>query len=156
MIKKNVKIPAIIALSIQGANVFVSLLIVFLQDLLKGPFNYPNALKGIKVFPPSVINSIITLILYAIFFYVINNYSGDRRRGIGIAFFSIAVGISVITFPITTLVQYTYATFMGSEYLAAVSILTSNISLYTFVLSASAAPFYFIAVGRYGISKKED
>ena len=96
------------------------------------------------------------MILAIILVVVINDYKGDHRRGICIALFAVMIGIGIIMIPVNVIAQQIYARVWGASHLAALASIGNAINLWTAPLQLVALPFYYVALGRYGISKKED
>ena len=156
-VKNEIKIPAIIALALQGAIVFAELLIISLQEkLLPLYLGNSDIAKGVKIFPPAIILSTLILGIYIAFVSVIFNYRGNHRRPVSIVLMAIQLGISGLSYPINTIYLHIIGRISGASYLAAHSAVNGMLSIGTAIFGFAAAPMFFIACGRYGISKKDD
>lgn len=156
-VKNEIKIPAIIALAVQGAVVFAELLIICLQEkLLPLYFGGSDIAKGVKVFTPAIILSTLVLGIYIAFVSVIFNYSGNHRRPVSIVLMALELGIMGLSYPINTIYSHIIGRISGTSYLAAFSAVNSMLGLGSALFGFVAAPMFFIACGRYGISKRED
>lgn len=155
MVSKNIKIPAYISMGLHIAVFTVALLIVSMQEQVVKLFGL-RGIEGIHVFPPAIVGLGIEMILAIILVVVINDYKGDHRRGICIALFAVMIGIEILMIPVNIIAQQIYARVWGTNHIAVFASLGSALNLWTAPLQLVALPFYYVALGRYGISKKED
>ena len=154
-VKNEIKIPAIIALALQGAAVSAELLIIVFQKQL-GPLFYSYGdINDIWFFPPSIILEIMTLVLYIIFVYLIFSNKEMRRRPVCIALMAINLGIIGMAFPVSYASTFIISRFYGTSHIVVASSVQSMLSIVNAAFGFAAAPLFFIACGRYGVSKKQ-
>jgi hypothetical protein len=157
ILENNIRIPQIISVILEGIAMFVAVLIILGQSSFTGGLGglgatAPNA----KVLPPAVIVIILHFILYLVFLIVIQNYRGRSRRGIAAFFIVVVVVISLVVPLTTTLSARLTQKLFGAAGLAALSVVSSYVSIFTVVLTAPAAVLFYISAGRYGVSKVEN
>lgn len=155
MVSKNIKIPAYISMGLHIAVFTIALLVISLQEQIIKLYGI-RGIEGIHVFPPSIVGLGLGMILSIILVVIIKDYQGDRRRGICIALFATMIGIGIIMLPVNLITQQIYARVWGADHLAVFASVGNALNLWTAPLQLAAAPFYYVALGRYGISKKED
>ena len=156
-VKNEIKIPAIIALAVQGVIVCMELLVTTLQDKFFPIFiGNPGITDGAKVFPPAIIFSVLELGIYIAFVSVIFYYTGDRRRPVSIALMAVNLALAGLSYPVNIFYTQLIARVKGAAYIAAYSGVSSMLGFSVAFFGFVAAPMFFIACGRYGISKKDD
>ena len=154
-VSNNIKIPAIIALVLQGNIVLSELIVLIFQRQFVSLF-YSSAFlsENIKVFYPGVILSFLQLVIFIVFVYMIFNYTGDRRRVAGIVLMAITLGLMAMSYPLGQLYHIIVGRLAGTEYLAMESSVQSISAMISYFTGFGASPLFFVACGRYGISKK--
>ena len=157
ILENNIRIPQIISVILEGIAMFVAVLIILGQSSFTGGLGglgatAPNA----KVLPPAVIVIILHFILYLVFLIVIQNYRGRSRRGIAAFFIVVVVVISLVVPLTTTLSARLTQKLFGAAGLAALSVVSSYVSIFTVALTTPAAVLFYVSAGRYGVSKVEN
>ncbi len=155
MIKNNVKIPQIAAVVLES----IALLLVF--SLIRGQDGifqlYASSSTGIHVFPlQSIVFVVFRLLLFVTCLLTMLYYKGERRRTVSVIFISVLIICTAVSPYITLLTANITAHADGPEYYAASAALTAAISYCISPFSTIATALYFIACGRYGISKSEE
>ncbi|MBR1861965.1 MAG: hypothetical protein IJ796_08940 [Lachnospiraceae bacterium] len=152
-VKKSIKVPAIISLAVEGAVTTAELLVLALQDKLYPIFiGNIDITKGTKVFPPSFILSILQLALYIVFVYLIFNYKGDRRRAVSIVLIVISLVLMGLSYPVSRFYLLYLGHVWGTAYIAMASGVQSMMGAVSAYFGFVAAPLFYIACGRYGVS----
>ena len=151
----KMKIPMIVAVILYGIVLLSDILIVIYQQavyhLWERNWFYPT----ISVFPSTAIIHIIFIVMYIIFLLIMFNYRGSANRKAGIAMIVIYCLMPVAVM----LINYNYGSVLlssGVNYWEASFILEKNMSLIDSPFITVSAVFLFIAVGRFGIIKREN
>ncbi len=153
-VSNDIKIPAIIALVLQGAAVSAQLLVVLLQRQLVPLFYaYGDLGKDIWVFPPSVILEIMILVLYIVFVYLIFSNKDMRRRPVCIVLIAINLGIMGMSYPVSYVFTVITARLYGTMQMAVASSVQNMFAIVNAFFGFASSPLFFIACGRYGVSK---
>ena len=129
-VRNEIKIPAIIALAVQGVIVCMELLVTALQDKFFPIFiGNPGITDGAKVFPPAIIFSVLELGIYIAFVSVIFYYTGDRRRPVSIALMAVNLALAGLSYPINIIYTQLIARVKGTAYIAAYSGVSSMLGI---------------------------
>ena len=155
MTDNNVKIPQIIALILEGLSLAAAILCVLSQDSIISSLAAPAILSGQHVVPFAVYVIVAAFIIQLLFFIFTATYKGQNRR--------LAAGIAAAVYVILTIssqwlnILANYAiSRQGSHMLAAHSAVTSAISTSTGAFVTVSTALFFIALGRYGLSKNPE
>lgn len=154
-VSNNIKVPAIIALVLQGNIVLSELIVlVFQKQFVSLFYHYAYFSENVKVFYPGVILSVLQLVIYIVFVYMIFNYTGDRRRVAGIVLMALTLGLMALSYPLGQVYSIVAGRVMGTEYLAIGSAVQSASTMIAYFTGFGASPLFFVACGRYGISER--
>lgn len=157
-IENRIRIPAIVALGMQGALTFISIiLLIFQEPLVKAMYmrNFYDDAKVHFMIPSSVIFMIAYLVLYSIYVGILYKYTGTGRRTIGIVFLVIYLVVTVISGIIGYVSSMIVGRFMGTMELAIYSSVTGLVSIPAMCLGFAPAPLFFFSLGRYSITTAE-
>ena len=155
MIENNVKIPQIIALILEGFSFAAAILSVLSQDSLMNVYNGSTQLTGQHVVPVTVYIISAAFIIQLVFFIASLNYKGQSRRMIAGIVATVYVMINISSQWLNILVNVMMAR-QGSAKVAAYSTLSSSISNTTGAFITVSSALFFIALGRYGLSKNPE
>lgn len=108
------------------------------------------------IFPSVTIFQVIGIIMLITFYMVMQKYNGPEKRIVGIIMIVIFCVINVIQPYIRIAEAQAYANLSGEKGLAALSTLESFISMFTQPFTIVSTVFVMIAIGRYGIIKREN
>lgn len=153
-VSNNIKVPAIIALVLQGNIVLSELIVLIFQKQFIPLYLSYSFSSDVKAYPPGVILSVLQLVIYIVFVYMVFNYAGDRRRVAGIVLMAISLGLMALSYPVNYVYSIIVGHTKGAEYIAVQSAVQGMSSALTFFTGFGASPLFFVACGRYGISKK--
>ncbi|MBR6257678.1 MAG: hypothetical protein IKR23_09900 [Lachnospiraceae bacterium] len=155
MIENNVKIPQIIALILEGFSLAAAILSVLSQDSIMNAYNGSTQLTGQHVVPVTVYIISAAFIVQLVFFIASLSYKGQSRRLIAGITAAVYVVINISSQWLNLLVNVAMAR-QGSAKLAAYATLSSSISNTTGAFIAVSSALFFIALGRYGLSKNPE
>ena len=149
MIERNVKIPMIISFIMQGLALAAAIICVLTQ---KSFLPEDAALADRTLIPVSVYMMGLGLLVQILFIFMIMGYEGRSRR-LAADIFAGLYCIFNITSPwINQIMTFIISRTNGAKELAAHSMLTTAIGMYTSGFLVISTACFFIAVGRYGIS----
>ena len=155
-VSKNIKIPAIIALVLQANTVLCELIVMLFQKKFISLFYSYNFSSDVKTFPPGLILSAMAMVIHIVFVWMIYNYTGEKRRVAGIVLMALMLGIMATSYPVNYFYNIYVGRVRGTEYIAASSAVTSMMNLATAFAGFGSVPLFFLACGRYGVSKREE
>lgn len=150
---KRITVPAIIAFCVSAGGLLVATLCTFLQDYLTRLYYMNEEMKEFKVVPAYLITQTIVVVVYGIFLYYVFNYQGNRRRVVGIVFFAVSLGVTLLAIPTNLITNVLIGRFWGTAQLAKYSSVSSAVSVVTSVTTIGSSPLFYIALGRYGITE---
>ncbi len=148
---KRIKIPMIIGIVLQGVALLIAMGCYMIQESMK---TMQGIKVGEKVFPDTITNIAIILVLHIIALLAMQTYEGQSRRLIGGLLAAAYCVVSVAT-PIIARITAVFDSRRGAEFLAAKNVLASMISLFASPFTIISNVLVLIAVGRYGILDKE-
>ena len=154
MTDNRVKIPPIIALILEGLSFLISVTCVLNQDAVIDAMGY-GIKTGQKIIPLSVYILGASFLIQLAFLAVTLCYKGDMRRLIAGIFTAAYCMVNISSYLLSLFVNRAMA-IKGQEVLAANSVLTSSIANLTSGFLTVAVALFFIAVGRYGITKNPE
>ena len=108
------------------------------------------------IFPSVTIFQVIGIIMLITFYMVMQKYNGPEKRIVGIIMIVVFCVINIVQPYIRIAEAQAYANFSGEKGLAALSTLESFISMFTQPFTIVSTVFVMIAIGRYGIIKREN
>ena len=153
---KEVKIPMIVGIILYGVALIIDLIGVFAQEAVFGFMGATGIHLDGLMFPYTTVCQIIVMAMFIVFFLVMHSYKGSERRVVGLIFIIIYCVINVampfIEIPATQFVANT----QGEYGVAALASLKNYIGLFTSPFVIVSTVLLFIAIGRYGIIKKEN
>ncbi len=157
MLQKDIKIPIMIGVILYGIALFIDLFGVLFQKSVFTIMNAPYELLSLdeNIFPLISVYQMIIMIMYIIFMIVMFSYKGSAKRAVGIVMTAVYCVLSVAYPFIGNYVQMLAAKLKSSLELAAVSGLTSYISMYTSPFVIVSSVFIIIAIGRYGMIRTD-
>lgn len=151
---KKIKIPMIIAVILYGVTLLIDLLSVLFQgavyEIMSG-----HSIQ-ISTFSITAVFHFVTFIMYISFMLVMHIYKGESRRLAGILMIVVYAVIHVAMPFIKIAATSIIATLQGAELLSAFNVLETFIGLTTSPFTTVSVIFVFIAIGRYGITKRID
>ena len=153
MTENNVKIPQIIALILQGLVLAIAVLNVLSQKSIL--IGMGIQLSGPSMVPLQVYICGICFLIQLIFMFITLKYEGKSRRLIA-GIVAAAYCLINITSQWLNIVSNMMIARQGADRLAGYSALTSTISNSTAPFLVVASALFFIALGRYGISKNPE
>ncbi len=152
MLDKRVRIPMIAGIVVYGISIVISILCALnTQNIL--PIFTTVEFEG-NVFPPSILKSVVILVLYIAFFVIMQTANGKYNRVIGIIML-VAYCIPGIVNLFWGFAENVIAAQKGVEYLAAYSSMNTAISVVTAPFTLAAGVLVVVAIGRFGIIGKE-
>lgn len=155
MTENNVKIPQIIALILEGLSLAAAILSVLTQDSIYAAYIGSTQLTGQHVVPVTVYIIIAAFIVQLVFFIASQSYKGRSRRLIAGIVATVYVMISISSQWLNLLANIVISR-QGADKLAAYATLNSSITNTTGAFIAVSSALFFIALGRYGISKNPE
>ncbi len=158
-IENRIRIPAIIALAIQGALTLISIILVIFQEpLVKALYMrnlYDQKTSVHFLIPSSVIFMIVYLALYSVYVGILYKYNGTKRRVVGIVFLVVYLAVAVLSGLVSYVSSMIVGRFMGTMDLAVYSSVSSLVSIPAVFLGFAPAPLFFFSLGRYSITVAE-
>ncbi len=152
MLDKRVKIPMIAGIVVYGISILLSVLCALNTQAILPLFTTVEY-EG-NVFPHSILKSVVVLGLYIVFLVIMQAANGKYNRVIGI--------IMLVVYCIDGIVNL-YGGFVenviiarqGEKYLVAYSSMSTAISVVTAPFTLTAGVLIVVAIGRFGIIRKE-
>ena len=155
MTENNVKIPQVIALILEGLSLAAAILSILSQDSIISAYIGSPQLAGQHVVPITVYIISAAFLVQLVFFIASLNYTGHSRRLIAGIVAAIYIIISISSQWLNMLVTVVISR-QGANKLAAYSSLNSSISTTTGAFITVSTALFFIALGRYGLSKNPE
>ncbi len=152
VMKSYIKVPMIAAIILEALIVLISMIMYFNQTKIIRNMSGSVPPTG-KVFPSALLLYISMLILYIIYFLIMATYDGSSCRGVGNGMLAAWIVFN-IAYPYASSVQSKITAMKGSDSLAAVSILTSQISIFVTPFSVIASALVLLAVGRFSVESE--
>jgi hypothetical protein len=155
---KEVKIPMFVGIILYGIALLIDLIGVLIPDLAyvtMGATYLKDHFNGF-IFPSVTIFQIIGIIMLITFYMVMQKYNGPEKRIVGIIMIVIFCVINVVQPYIRIAETQAYASFSGEKGLSALTTLESFIAMFTQPFTLVSTVFVMIAIGRYGIIKREN
>ena len=153
VIDRNVKLPLIVGLIIQGIAVIIGLGFFVAQNSLVNTMIGTGAENKKTIFPLGLLSIIILLILHIITFLVIKTYEGNNRRMVEIFLVAAYCLRGLLSVGFTYLVNVLYYARLGVETIAAASAINNLYSIIVTPICTISIFMVIIAIGRYGVSK---
>ena len=144
--KNYIKIPMIAAIVLEAFALLIAFGMYMNQDQIINSIG--RNLDIGKIYPAAITLYIITFAVYIIFFLVMITYDGASCRWVGDAMVIVWIIFSTAS-PYVSVIQNRAIAIRGSDYVAAMSILTSQISMFVSPLSIIAAALALVAIGRF-------
>ncbi len=157
MLKKEIKIPMITGVILYAVALIIDLTTVIMQRNVYRLMESDSLTYAFKesVFPLISVYQIVVMVMYILFMIVMFSYKGSAKRAVGIVMTAVYCVLSVAYPFIGNYVQMLAAKLKSSLELAAVSGLTSYISMYTSPFVIVSSVFIIIAIGRYGMIRTD-
>ena len=152
---KDYKVLGLIALIFQVIVVGVTGGVVLKQGAIGIIFGLPEEVAENVVFPVECIFPVIVLAVFILFYILCQKNTAGNRKDLGILFTVIIIGLTYLSMIARVINTVIVGRTMGTAELAKLSSLSNALAMFTSVFSAIATAFFFVAVGRFGISSKE-
>lgn len=152
---KDIKVPGLLALIFQVIVVGVSAFVVLNQTAIGIRMGVPADIANVRVFPVGLIFMVIILTVYISFYITCQKNTDKSRKALGICYTLITIFIWYIGSASGTISTILIGRVMGERELAAYANLTYVLNASTAAAAAIATAFFFVAVGRFGISGRE-
>ncbi|MCR4585847.1 MAG: hypothetical protein K5686_09015 [Lachnospiraceae bacterium] len=147
--KSYIKGPIVAGIIMEGLVLALSLLLYFTQDKLRAMMSISMHI-GVKIFPYQIIEYLVLFIAYVIFLLVMSSFEGSSSRGACVGMLAALVIINIAS-PYLISLQNVFGARTSTEYVGALSVLSSLISRYTAPLSTIATTLVIVAVARFGV-----
>ena len=148
MLDKRVRIPMIAGIVVYGISIVLSILCALsTQKIL--PLFSTIEYEGM-IFSPSILKSMVYIVLYIAFYFIMQTTNGSSNRVIGIILL-VAYGVSGIVNFFWGFIDNIIAARKGVEYLAAASSMSTATSIVTLPFTLAASILIVVAIGRFGI-----
>ncbi|MBO4910115.1 MAG: hypothetical protein J5476_12630 [Lachnospiraceae bacterium] len=148
MLDKRVRVPMLAGIIVYGISIVLSVLCALRTPVITKLFSTIEY-DG-KVFPITIVGSLITLTLYIAFYFIMNSCNGKHNRVIGVIMLIAYCLPSVGNF-ILAMAGNVIAARKGSELLAVYSSVSQAISIVTLPFNLAAGVLIVVAMGRFGI-----
>ena len=152
---RDIKVPGLLALIFQGMVIGVAGFVILNQNDIGTRMGMPPEILDVRMFPIQIFFPIITLAVYISFYISCQKNTATNRKGLGICYTLITIFISYIGSASGTISTIIIGRFMGTSELAAYANVTYILNASTAAFTAIATAFFFVAVGRFGISGRE-
>ena len=150
--KSYIKIPMLVGIIFEGIALSLALIMYFNQERILR--NLSSVKTGSeKVFPVTITMYIVMLIVYVIYMLIMSTYEGSSARGVGIGMTAAWVILCILS-PLISSVATTLSAGKGTDALAALSMLTSQISQYTAPFTIIASAMVITAIARFGVENE--
>lgn len=150
--KSYVRIPMIAAIVFEALALITAFAMYLNQDQIISSMVGTQLNVG-KIYPSAITMYIIVFAAYIVFYIVMAAYDGALCRWVGDAMMAACILISIVT-PYIISIQNITASSMGSDHLAALSLLSSQISMIVSPFSVIATALALVAIGRYSVEKE--
>ena len=148
MLDKRVRVPMLAGIIVYGISILLSVLCALNTPMIVNIFSTIEY-DG-KVFPITIIGSLITLALYIAFYFIMNSSNGKHNRVIGIIML-IAYCLPSIGNYFLTMAGSVLAARQGVERIAVLSAVSQAINIVTLPFNLAAGVLIVVALGRFGI-----
>lgn len=148
MLDKRVRVPMLAGIIVYGISILLSVLCALNTPMIVNIFSTIEY-DG-KVFPITIIGSLITLALYIAFYFIMNSSNGKHNRVIGIIML-IAYCLPSIGNFFLTMAGSVLAARQGVERIAVLSAVSQAINIVTLPFNLAAGVLIVVALGRFGI-----
>lgn len=152
---RDIKVPGLLALIFQIMVIGVAGFVILNQNAIGTRMGMPTEISNVRMFPIQIFFPIITLAVYISFYISCQKNTATNRKGLGICYTIITIFIRYIGSASGTISTIIIGRFMGVSELAAYANVTYILNASTAVFTAIATAFFFVAVGRFGISGRE-
>ena len=155
---KEIKIPMIVGIILYCVTIIIDLISVIIPGIaydimgssfLKNQFN-EFVLPSVTVFQTT------GFIMLIAFYLIMLKYKGTEKRIVGIVMIVIFCVINIVQPYIGIVEKKFFSDLFGAEGLSALTTLESFISIFTHPFTLVSTVFVIIAIGRYGIIKREN
>ncbi|MBQ9482965.1 MAG: hypothetical protein IJU82_02135 [Ruminiclostridium sp.] len=153
---KEVKIPMIVGIILYAAALLIDLIAVFAQEAVFDFMGASNLRLDSLFFPYITVCQIIDMAMFIAFYLVMLTYKGSERRVVGIVMIVVYCVTNAAMPYIEIPVNQVIAGFQGADGVSASATLKNFISISTSLFVIVSTVFVLIAIGRYGIIKKEN
>ena len=148
MLDKRVRVPMLAGIIVYGISILLSVLCALNTPMIVNIFSTIEY-DG-KVFPITIIGSLITLALYIAFYFIMNSSNGKHNRVIGIIML-IAYCLPSIGNYFLTMAGSVLAARQGVERIAVLSAVSQAINIVTLPFNLAAGVLVVVSLGRFGI-----
>ena len=148
MLDKRVRIPMLAGIVVYGISIVLSVLCAVNTPAVVKLFSTMEYEE--RVFPITIIGSFITLALYIAFYFIMRSCNGKSNRVIGIIML-VAYCLPSIGNYFLAIAGNVMAAKRGLETIAALSSVSSAISIVTLPFTLAAGVLIVVALGRFGI-----
>lgn len=148
MLDKRVRIPMLAGIVVYGISIVLSVLCAVNTPAVVKLFSTMEYEE--RVFPITIIGSFITLALYIAFYFIMRSCNGKSNRVIGIIML-VAYCLPSIGNYFLAIAGNVMAAKRGVETIAALSSVSSAISIVTLPFTLAAGVLIVVALGRFGI-----
>ena len=148
MLDKRVRIPMLAGIVVYGISIVLSVLCAVNTPAVVKLFSTMEYEE--RVFPITIIGSFITLALYIAFYFIMRSCNGKSNRMIGIIML-VAYCLPSIGNYFLAMAGNVIAARQGMETIAALSSVSSAISIVTLPFTLAAGVLIVVALGRFGI-----
>ncbi len=154
MLDNKVRLPMIAGIVVYGISILLSVLCALNTQAILPLFT--TAQYEGNIFPPSILKSVVVLVLYIAFLAIMQTSNGKSNRVIGIIML-VAYCIPGMVNLYWGLVENVMIAQKGAEYLAAYSSMNTAVTLVTAPFTTVAGVLVVVAIARFGIiGKKSD
>lgn len=156
MLDSNIKKPMLIGILLYVISYLIIVVMTVTQYYGTGIFVPNDIEKSLGIIPMQIYTSLIHLLMLIVFYLIMSTYKGESRRVVEVIMFIVYVIMNAITGVAGGYLGSIFSGRKGQDYLIAYSGMSSAIQIFTSPFNAVAAILVVVAIGRYGVSKRNN
>ena len=155
MLESNIKKPMLIGILLYAIAYLIIVVITVTQYYGTGIFISRDIVDGeLVIIPMQIYTGLINILKLVVFYLIMATYKGNSRRVVEVVLLIVHVILGGITGLVTGYLGSILNARRGSEYIVAYQGMNNAINIFTVLFTTIAGLLIIIAIGRYGISKR--
>ena len=154
MLDSNIKKPMLVGIGLFIFAYLITIVITVTQYHGGGIFISEEVGKDVTVIPMQIYTGLINILKLVVFYLIMATYKGNSRRVVEVVLLIVHVILGGITGLVTGYLGGILNARRGSEYIVAYQGMNTAINIFTVLFTTIAGLLIIIAIGRYGISKR--
>ena len=154
MLDNNIKKPMLIGIGLYIFSYLITIVVTVTQYHGGGIFNSGEYGKDVTVIPMQIYTGLINILKLVVFYLIMATYKGNSRRVVEVVLLIVHVILGGIIGLVTGYLGSILNARKGTEYIVAYQGMNNAINIFTVLFTTIAGLLIVIAIGRYGISKR--